>query len=330
MLKKRIGFTLIELLVVIAIIAILIALLVPAVQKVREAAARTQIINNLKQLGLATHNCHDQFKLLPPAYGNFSSMNIGPRPWCVHLLPFVEQTALYSQYLAGPNALATSAIVPAYTAPLDFTTSDFIRACNFAANLRVFTDTGVNTSWTAYIVTLSGGTAGTGLNTSGFQTCSTSIPRTFVDGTSNQVLYGTRYEYNVSVGTAGTGSPVTATCSQVDGAMNTQAWPVFGGLCATAPVSQSLATGGWQVAPTLSQALCTANGAQLAATIPYGAATVIAAGTWTSYTGHSFGTGGMQVTLGDASVRTVSGSVSNYAWNCVMQPNDGNTIDNTW
>jgi prepilin-type N-terminal cleavage/methylation domain-containing protein/prepilin-type processing-associated H-X9-DG protein len=128
---RRSAFTLVELLVVIAIIGVLVGLLLPAVQKVRETAARTQCKNNLKQIGLALHNYHSRSGSFPPGYVS-SVGNGGPNDdlgpgwgWAAFLLPDLEQDALYKQIdfkkdITDPaNAQARMTLVKIFRCPSD-------------------------------------------------------------------------------------------------------------------------------------------------------------------------------------------------------------------
>jgi prepilin-type N-terminal cleavage/methylation domain-containing protein/prepilin-type processing-associated H-X9-DG protein len=185
--RRRSGFTLIELLVVIAIIAILIGLLVPAVQKVREAAARAQCQNNLKQIGLATHSYHDSYKKLPygktPAPSNMSAL--------VQILPFVEQANKYKQFDltqdangGANNAAARSQDVPIFLCPSDPSSGQFAVTINGVSTNNGRNNYQANVGANAWQNNVDPATAGV------FNTVSQVTILSITDGTSNTAMFG--------------------------------------------------------------------------------------------------------------------------------------------
>jgi prepilin-type N-terminal cleavage/methylation domain-containing protein len=169
--SRRRGFTLIELLVVIAILAILIGLLLPAVQKVREAAARMQCSNNLKQMLIGLHNYHSAYGMFPPYYkdyGNPAGNTSGQGNVFYFLLPYIEQENLFKQIdLQVPwdhpkNAPHFRTVLRTYQhAAIDVTNVNGYAASHYAGNVHVF-----------------GGDL------------PRAIPRDFPDGTSNTIMAG--------------------------------------------------------------------------------------------------------------------------------------------
>jgi len=304
-LRRLRGFTLIELLVVIAIIAILIALLVPAVQKVREAAARTQSTNNLKQITLALHGLNDAYKSLPAGYGWYPRNNGSwaqglPQMYGSHFVflePFIEQAPLFksgdtSWGWAQMNNWGSNPTIPVYVAPSDPTMpSSPGPALSYAVN--------------SYVVTQAGGNWG--------QLPYASIPKTFRDGTSNTVMYMERYTVCNGSG------PITYLTTYGAGSQPASYYPSNGGSGAGAPTWG--ATGS---APNYTSGVTTpAPDVQLPQWRPTD-------NQCNTSMVQSYSSGGIQTALADGSVRSITPTISLTTWSYALTPADGNAMPPDW
>lgn len=217
--SKRTGFTLIELLVVIAIIAILVSLLLPAVQQAREAARRTQCKNNMKQIGLALHNYLDVNRTFPPSFVSDISTGLDTAggEWSVHarLLPYLEQANLYQtadlslSYEDAANGGIATQKVGAYLCPSEINdrqrTDDTGAAVHYPVSYAF--NGGTWRVWTNG--TQSGGDGA-------FYPNSKLSTRDFTDGTTNTLCFGevkafTAYNRDSDSLPTGSAAPATAT-----------------------------------------------------------------------------------------------------------------------
>jgi prepilin-type N-terminal cleavage/methylation domain-containing protein len=309
----RRGFTLIELLVVIGIIGVLIGLLLPAVQKVREAANRIKCSNNLKQLGLAAHQYHDVHQHLPPGIGYtpFAKNGVWGNNF-FHLLPYLEQENLYEHAL-GPVQLPTGLItmyfpgnnnvysqpVPTFLCPSDPSVGPdgvvpvngfTFGACSYATNSQVFAPHRGNPQGKTRITDIT-------------------------DGTSNTILYAEKYARCTSNSmplTGGEGGSLWAYCASrnlnLPAPMNLPFKPYAAGFAIIGYFGnpQGPVASKFQVRPSPFLGNCD----------PTRAATAHASG--------------MLICLADGSVRSLAPSMSGETWWAAITPTGGEVLGSDW
>jgi prepilin-type N-terminal cleavage/methylation domain-containing protein len=300
--RRRPAFTLIELLVVIAIIAILIGLLLPAVQKIREAANRMKCTNNIKQISLGTINCADTNSgFLPPSIGLYTGFDVASGNSdggiFLHILPYIEQDNLFKASSATPEpndrngglqtfsqwtAPIQNAIVRVYQCPTDPTLHNTPALSSYAVNGQVFRH-----------------------NYPGWGSQPVVFPAGIQDGTSNTIFFTEKI----------------SSCAKDYGIYDYpyNYWPDWGPIIASTDLNRGGL--GLNSAPQFQPGpspLAGTNGIPSQARDCFGARA------------STFHTGGFVTGMGDGSVRTVRPSVSVQTWWAALTVDGGETLGSDW
>jgi type II secretory pathway pseudopilin PulG len=303
-----------EMLVVIAIIAVLIGLLVPAVQKVRAAALRTDCTNNMKQIGLACRSCHDAFGCMPQFGYPWPRDNtlLTASSTFFSLLPFIEQTDVFGMLMASGQT--SSAYFNTADTPLA------IRVYYCPADYSVANSVGIAAGWNLSSYNVNGQVwVGSGYP---------SFKTTFQDGTSNTVLFVEHL----------------ALCADINGGNSATAgrsvWPAVnlstGDSIVYWPGATDASTGppgfpGFAIDYPTAQVPDPDNGNAMEWKVPQVMPTVgVGSGTCDPTTASAGHPGETQATLGDGSVRPIAANISQRTWNYALTPAGGEVLGSDW